>query len=190
MEVRALLPTMLRAAQVLCGELDEVLLIEAPGVSSAVDRVLAEGPPDVEIRRCTGPQRRAELAASGVAWTASGTATLECALLGVPMVVGYRLHRLTYALARRLVQVPHVALVNLIAERRAAPELIQDEWVPERLVRETRRLLGPAGAVQRRHLATVRQRLGEPGASQRAASAVCEHLERAIATESHRPSSR
>ena len=103
---------------------------------------------------------------------ASGTATLECALLGVPMVVGYRLHALTYQLARRLVKVPFVSLVNLTAGERVVPELVQHDFTAEALARETARLLGPDGDVVRAGLREVRRRLGEPGASERAARAV------------------
>jgi len=92
------------------------------------------------------------------------------------MIVGYRLHALTAALARVMVRVPHVALVNLIAGRRLAPELLQRQWRRERLVEETRELLAAAAEDQRMGLAEVRQRLGKPGASRRAAEAVAEHL--------------
>ncbi|NCO69663.1 MAG: lipid-A-disaccharide synthase, partial [Acidobacteria bacterium] len=71
----------------------------------------------------------------------SGTATLECALLDVPMVVGYRLAPLSYLLARRLVHVPHVALVNLVAGRRVVEELVQDDFTADRLVAAVEPLL-------------------------------------------------
>ena len=179
MEVRALLPEMLTAARALLesGAVDEVVLIEAPGVQESVDRGLSESTRTVpELRRITGATRRHELVGSKVAWTASGTATLECALLDVPMVVGYHLHRVTYHLARWLVRVPHVALANLIAGERAAPELIQNQWTAANLVETSRRLLAGEGEEQRQLLATVRERLGQPGASERAANAVLEHM--------------
>jgi len=176
MEVRQLLPTMVDAV----GKLDhasdsEVLLIQAPGMGEVVDDVLgsAEGG---AIRRVPGPDRRRELASCSLAWTASGTATLECALLGVPMVVGYRLQPLSYAVAKLLVDVPHVALVNLIAERRVVPELIQKDWSPAGLAEVTRSLLDGGLDQQRRDLERVRERLGSPGASRRAAEAVMEYL--------------
>lgn len=177
MEVRHLLPSMIRALGRLGGEeVEEAVLVEAPGVTAAVDEVLARVGTDPRVRRVTGDGRRAELQGCVAAWTASGTATLECALLGVPMVVGYRLEPLSYAVARLLVRVPHVALVNLIAGRRVAPELLQKRWNPDELAAATRRLLAGDGAAQRESLAEVRRRLGEPGASSRAADAVEEHL--------------
>jgi len=93
------------------------------------------------------------------------------------MVVGYRLRALSAFVARRLVKVPHVALANLIAGERAAPELLQGDWNPELLVSTTRQLLAGAAATQREALREVRRRLGEAGASQRAALAVAEYLQ-------------
>ena len=83
---------------------------------------------------------------------------------------------LSYALARLLVRVPHVALVNLIANRRVAPELLQARWNPDELAAATRKLLDGEAEGQREALAEVRRRLGGPGASSRAADAVEEHL--------------
>lgn len=176
MEVRHLLPTMVDAVGELGdGSLSEVVLIEAPGMGEVVDEVLRSGDGG-SIRRVSGPSRRRELASCSLAWTASGTATLECALLDVPMIVGYRLQPLSFAVAKLLVRVPHVALVNLIADKRLAPELIQNDWSPERLAHATEQLLGGDLEEQRRDLAMVRRRLGSPGASRHAAEAVLEYL--------------
>lgn len=108
---------------------------------------------------------------ASLALVASGTATVEAALLGTPMVVVYRLSRLTYLLGRPLVRVPHYAMVNLIAGRRVVPELIQRDFTPERVAAEALALLDdPARAeAMQRDLLEVRKRLGEPGASYRAA---------------------
>jgi len=179
MEVRHLLPNMILALGRLDRqEVEEAVLVEAPGVSATVDEVLARVGGDPRVRRVTGEGRREELRGCVGAWTASGTATLECALLGVPMVVGYRLEPVSYAVARLLVRVPHVALVNLIAGQRVAPELLQRRWNPEELAATTRRLLAGDGEGQRSALEEVRRRLGEPGATRRAADAVEEHLGR------------
>jgi len=175
MEIRQLLPTMIQAVRDLGSEdSSEAVLIEAPGVCAVVDEVLADQGDGGEIRRVSGSDRRRELASCVLAWTASGTATLECALLDVPMVVGYRLQALSYAVARLLVRVPHVALVNLIAEERVAPELIQSDWRADNLAEVSRRLLGGGADEQRPALERVRRRLGPPGASRRAAEAVLE----------------
>src|SRR5262249_3964120 len=86
--------------------------------------------------------KRAAFAAAEAALTGSGTGTLERAVAGLPMVVGYRVSRLTEFLARRLIEVPHVAMPNLIAGRALVPEMLQDDCVPERLAAEMERLLG------------------------------------------------
>lgn len=176
MEVRSLLPVMIEAvAEVGPERLSEAVLIEAPGVAEVVDEVFAAHGGADEIRRVSGPGRRRELASCSLAWTASGTATLECALLDVPMVVGYRLQPISFAIARLLVRVPHVALVNLIAEERVSPELIQADWRADHLAEITTRILDEAGCGQRTALALVRERLGPRGASRQAAQAVLEH---------------
>ncbi len=179
MEIRSLLPAMVGGLRELAAdEIDDAVLIEAPGLVSTIDGVLAETGSDPRIRRVTGPDRRRALASCAAAWTASGTATLECALLDVPMVVGYRLHPVTLVIAHLLVRISDVALVNLIVGERAAPELIQNAWNATGLANETRRLLEFGTAPQRRALALVRERLGGPGASRRAAEAVATYLAR------------
>jgi lipid-A-disaccharide synthase len=94
------------------------------------------------------------------------------------MVVVYRLSALTHFLGSRLVNVPHVAMANLIAGKRAVPELIQDEFTPERVAGEVRALLEQPERRQamKADLAEVRRRLGEKGASRRAAEVVGEVL--------------
>jgi len=176
MEVRQLLPTMMRTVVALDREAPaEVVLIEAPGVERVVDEIFAAEGGGRGIRRVSGAGRRRELASCSLAWTASGTATLECALLDVPMVVGYRLQPFSYAVARLLVRVPHVALVNLIAEERVVPELIQGQWRVDDLAETSRRLFEGDADRQRPGLERVRRRLGSPGASRRAAEAVLEY---------------
>ena len=114
------------------------------------------------------------LAACDVAITASGTATVQCALHERPMVVVYRLSSLTYMLGKPFVKVDTYAMANLVAGTRVVPELIQDDFTPERVADETIAFLTDRERYEstRRALATVRHRLGEPGASGRAADAV------------------
>ncbi len=179
MEVRQLLPAMLQGLRRLDrAAVPEALLVQAPGVAPEVESVRARHGWDDRLRVVAGDGRRRALSTCSAAWTASGTATLECALLDVPMAVGYRLAGATFVLARLLVRVPHVGLVNLIAGERIAPELLQGGWNPKRLAEVTADLLGEAGARQRRGLRRVRERLGSPGASRRAAEVVAEYLGR------------
>jgi lipid-A-disaccharide synthase len=91
---------------------------------------------------------------------------VEAALIGNPFVVVYRVSPVTYAIAKRVVTVPHVAMVNLIADKRLVPELIQDDFQAERIVQELEPLLtdGSARAEMMAGLAAVRAKLrSEPG---------------------------
>jgi lipid-A-disaccharide synthase len=114
------------------------------------------------------------LAAADAAIVSSGTATVEAALLNTPMVVVYRVSPLTATLAKPLVRTPYFAMVNLIAEKRVAPELVQDDFTPQAVADETLRLLQDPNArnAQRAGLADVRTRLGPPGAVERAADQI------------------
>jgi len=114
------------------------------------------------------------LAASNVVITASGTATVQAALHERPMVVVYRLSPLTYLLGRRFVTVDTYAMPNLVAGRRIVPELIQDDFTPERVAGDVVALLSDTDRYDatRQALAAVRRRLGSPGASARAADAI------------------
>src|SRR5690606_17967143 len=80
------------------------------------------------------------------ALTKSGTSTLQCALSLTPMVIAYRMNPLTFAIARRVVQVEHIGLVNLIAEKRLAPEFVQDAATPESLANALFPLIAPGDA--------------------------------------------
>jgi lipid-A-disaccharide synthase len=114
------------------------------------------------------------LAAADAAIVSSGTATVEAALLDVPMVVVYRVTALTALLAKPLVRTSCFSMVNLIAERRVVPELIQKDFTPDKVAQEVLRLLNDPRARQelRAGLADVRERLGPPGAVDRAADAI------------------
>ncbi len=106
--------------------------------------------------------------------TASGTATVQTALHERPMVIVYRLSPLTYRLGRRFVRVNTFGMANLVAGKTVVPELIQDDFTPERVAEETVRFLTDdvLASNTRAELAAVRERLGAPGASGRAADAI------------------
>jgi lipid-A-disaccharide synthase len=176
-EVEALAPVMAEAFSRLAARTPglSAKVIVAPGLSAETLKPLL-GPAAGAVQ-LVEQQRYRELAACRAAFVASGTATLVCALLDVPMVVTYRLHPVSYLIARHLVRVPHVGLVNLVAGEQVAAELVQHRLTPEALAQEGMRLLGAEGELQRRKLAAVRARLGEPGASARAAEAVLELVE-------------
>ncbi|HEX5635415.1 MAG TPA: hypothetical protein VFX50_19365, partial [Gemmatimonadales bacterium] len=110
--------------------------------------------------------------AADAAIAKSGTTTLEAALADTPMVVAYRVGAVTAWLSRRLLTVPYVSLVNLVAERGVVPELLQERATARGLAAAVRPLLDPVSAeavAQRAGLAQVRARLGTPGAAGRVA---------------------
>src|SRR5258705_6921092 len=123
------------------------------------------------------------VAASDLAIVSSGTATVETALLGKPMIVVYRLSPLTARLAKPLVRTKYFSMVNLIAGRAVVPELIQDDFTPQRVAEEAAKLLSPSEEGKRRveevsrGLAEVRELLGPPGAVERAADAIVAYMQ-------------
>ena len=114
------------------------------------------------------------LASSDLALTASGTATVQNALHDTPMVIVYRTSPMTYRLARRLVRVDAIGMVNLIAGEKIVPELVQDAFTPDAVAREAVAILtDPVRTARiREGLARVRAKLGGSGASRRAAEAI------------------
>ena len=121
------------------------------------------------------------LASCDAAIVSSGTATVEAALLDAPMVVVYRVTPLTALLAKPLVRTSYFSMVNLIAERRVVPELIQSAFTPQNVSQEILNLLRnpQARADLRSGLAEVRRRLGPPGAVDRAADAIVACIQQA-----------
>jgi lipid-A-disaccharide synthase len=115
--------------------------------------------------------------------TASGTATLEGAILGKPMIIIYRVSLLSYWVGRALIRVDHIGLVNLVAEKEIAPELIQKDAHPQRIADEAFRILRDPILSRKmsESMGQVRQKLGEPGAAQRAALIVSSMLHEAQA---------
>ncbi len=111
--------------------------------------------------------------------TASGTVTLEIALVGTPMVIIYRLSPLTYQVAKRLVKVDHIGLCNIVAGETVVKELIQDEAKPEMIANEVAKILTEAiySSKIREKLATIRTRLGGGGASANVARLILELME-------------
>lgn len=167
-EIQRLLPPMVALAARWRTARPEVqwVLPVAPTLDPASIQDRLGGCPITLVRDLTYAAR----AYADAALVASGTATLETALLGTPFAVVYRLNPLTYQLARRIVKVPHFGLANVVARREVATELLQDEVNPERLGRELARLLEPETARRlRAGLAEVRGHLGEPGAAGRVA---------------------
>jgi len=135
-----------------------------------------EGGPVVHVVQ---NETREALAASDAAAVCSGTATLEAAVLGTPLVVVYKESALNWHTLGRLISVEHYGLVNLVAGERLAPELMQNDFTGDRLAAELLSLLGEErNARVRARLRETAARLGEGGASVRAADAVLRALRR------------
>ncbi|HET8923330.1 MAG TPA: lipid-A-disaccharide synthase [Candidatus Acidoferrum sp.] len=153
----------------------EVVVAAAPGLD--VERLKSKFPQGGGVHFVEGDTYNA-IAAADLAIVSSGTATVETALLGRPMIVVYRLSPLTARLAKPLLKTKHFSMVNLIAGCAAVPELIQDDFTPKRVAEEAAKLLDPSAAGQarveemQRALAEVRRRLGPPGAVDRAADEI------------------
>jgi lipid-A-disaccharide synthase len=173
-ELRAILPDLVRGAALIRQTLPnaQFILARAPHLEDRLFDSLAQLAGVVTVEGRTDDV----LAAADVALVASGTVTVQAALHQCPMVVVYRLSSLTYRLGKPFVHVDTYAMANLVAGRRVVPELIQDDFTPERVAAEALRVLTDSAhrAAVRRDLGEVRARLGATGASTRAAEAVIE----------------
>lgn len=176
-EIRSLLPDFLAAAQILTAAKQEkkwlFLLPRAAAVpyTLLLQHGLAAAQDRIDIR-VLEEDRYALMAACDAALAASGTVTLELALLGIPTVAAYRVSALTYRLGRLLVRdLHHFSLVNLIAGREVIPELLQDQVRPQALADHLQTML--ENKVCREHiqrgLAEVAAKLGLPGCAEQAA---------------------
>jgi lipid-A-disaccharide synthase len=180
-EVDRLLPVMLDAAQRLADH--DFVLPVAPTLDGGelASRISAH-PAGARIRLVTGDAetRRASTANARLAIVASGTATLETALLGLPQIIVYRVNALTFWIAKMMTKLRHLGLPNIIAGREIAPELLQDELTAENLASRAKLLLQD-GEERRSAIEgarEIRAKLGGIGAAERAADAVLELITR------------
>jgi lipid-A-disaccharide synthase len=186
-ELREILPDLIAAARLVRRDVPgaQFVLARAPGLADdllepALARGSSEAVPAAAHESEALPLAIVEdrpddvLAASDVVLTASGTATVQTALHERPMVIVYRLSTLTYAVGRPFVKIDTFGMVNLVAERKIAPELIQDDFTPQAAAREIVTLLTDDQARARmvEAIRDVKRKLGGPGASRRAADAI------------------
>jgi lipid-A-disaccharide synthase len=170
-EVSRILPEMLRACGILSEKISPIqFVLPLAGTldHDFVRNILRQFPVTVNVIR---DEIYDVVAVSDAAMVASGTATLEAALLETPMVVVYKVSALSYAIGRRFIRVDHIGLPNLIAGKRVVPELVQNEATPERIASEVRELVVRRGKARemKTQFAEIRAKLGSPGASQRTA---------------------
>ena len=197
-EILKNLPEMLAAATLL-GDIYEYVIPLAPTLTmpqiEIIQRQLAAGTKSARLPRITFVHdARATLFHARASIVASGTATVEAALIGNPFVVVYRVSPLTYAIAKRMVKVPHVAMANLIAGKRVVPELIQNDFTAANIVQHISPLLpdGTARESMRMELGAVREALQGHSVNQqgqtaieRVAAIVVQEVEKAYPASAH-----
>ncbi len=180
-EVKRLLPLMLTAARLYLREKpnSQFIIPVAPSIDTNLIQDMLPTSLTKQITLLRQPLAKA-LQKVSFALVTSGTATLETALAEVPMVVIYKVNQLSYELGKRLISVPHISLVNLIAEKEIIPELIQDDTFPEIIAAHMRRILDNPENHFRicQDLKALKGKLGKAGASERAANAIISVLEK------------
>ncbi len=174
-EIKRLLPLMLTAARLYTREKPSTrfLIPVAPSIDIEFVKKMIPAILNDKITLLRQPLSQA-LQKVSFALVTSGTATLETALAEVPMVVIYHVNQLSYQLGKRLISVPHISLVNLIAEKEIVPELIQDDALPEKITTKMRTILDNSENYRkvRQELKNLKKKLGKAGAPQRAADAI------------------
>lgn len=173
-EVKRLMGPMAGAAEIISGKLHGKTVFLIPAARSIDDGLL-----DGSVRKAKADMRIVRgrmyeaLRASDAAVVASGTATLETALIGTPMVIAYRMAALSYGIARALVNLSHAGLPNIVAGREVVPELLQDEASPEGIAGKVLSMLeGPLREEMLSGYDQIRKNLGRGGAAEKAARAV------------------
>ena len=177
-ELRRLLPPMLAAFQRVQRRLPSVqgiIPVASTLTIAEVQQMLRHTPLPVTV---IAGQSHTALRAADMALVASGTATLEAGLIGTPMVVVYKLHPVTAWLARRVLRIPYIGLVNIVAGRPMVPELLQEALCPQTLAALALHCLEHPEVAQhiRSELATLRQALGMADGARRAAACVGQFL--------------
>jgi len=175
-EVSCILPTLVAAAGLIRQAVPDVQFVvaRAPRLDDALFDAVRNGQAGGPRFTIVEGDTDTVLSSSDAALTASGTATVQAALHDTPMVVVYRMTPLSFQIARRIVKVEAIGMVNLIAGEKIVPELVQDAFTAEAVAREAIDILtNPARAAHiREGLSSVRAKLGGSGASRRAAEAI------------------
>lgn len=184
-EVRSFLPIMLEGAR-RYHEMDPTAqfviarasTIEAGALDSAIESAAPTYPVTVVDRWRYNVRKACDFS-----WVKSGTSTLEAAILGSPMLIVYRVNALTWLIGKQVFTIGYVGLPNIVAGGRIVPELLQDEFTPRNLAEKTRHYLTNRKEYDRMvtDLNDVRKKLGEEGASERAARAVLEVFDAQLA---------
>lgn len=176
-EIKRILPVMMDAARILKSKTNSLQLLLSPASTLPLNifaEMISSSGVKIEIVKDTYDA----IGISDVVIVASGTATLETALMEKPMVIVYKVSPLTYLVGRLLVNVDHIGIVNIIAGKTVVPELIQNRAKAENIARETMNILMDTeyrGWIIK-ELSKIKEKLGRPGAAARAASLIHEML--------------
>jgi lipid-A-disaccharide synthase len=179
-EVTRLLPEMLGAAEILKERIPSVQFILPLAGTLPIEMIttIAENY-SVDIKIVRNNDTYDAIGESDMAIVASGTATLEVALLEIPMIIVYKVSPFTYLVGRIVVDVEHIGLINIIAGKRVVPEIIQGDATAGKIAEETEKILSDRALADRikSDLRNLRQRLGNPGAAERTAGLAYELLQ-------------
>ncbi len=172
-EVQALLPTLLEACQFIQQQYPrlQIVVAQADSLSDSIFEPILDSSPLVKLIK---GKPNEVLAVSDLVLVASGTATLQAALIGTPMVIVYRTSPLTYEIGKRLVTIPYIGLVNILAEKELVPEILQERATAKNIAQEALSILGDSSRQRemKQSFQDLRNSLGSAGASKRAAELI------------------
>ncbi|MFH2145811.1 MAG: lipid-A-disaccharide synthase [Candidatus Omnitrophota bacterium] len=180
MEIARILPLMLKGAEQLNKKVRGIkfILFRAPGINEVIFERIMKNFPGLAIITITG-NNYDFLNVCSFAWVCSGTATLETALMEVPMLVVYKTSFVTWLISKSLIRLPYIGLVNVVAQEKIVPEFIQYQATDKNICRYTADfLLRPEEEqnILRKKLKTLKKSLGEDNASQNAARIIAQYL--------------
>lgn len=177
-EVIKLLPEMLQAGEILTKQIPDIQFL-LPLADTLEEKTIADilAGHNLKVHIISGHTYDA-ISCTDMAIVASGTATLETALLGIPMIIIYKISALTYLIGKMIIKVKNIGIVNIIAGKTIVPELIQQEANGQRIATEALAILTNSAIKQKMigELAEIRAKLGNPGAAIRAAKLACDML--------------
>lgn len=186
-EIAAILPIFLDAAQSLADCYENLVFLLPLAFTLTIADLQENGIADcgLNIKIVPGDERYEAMAACDVVMAASGTVTLELAILNVPMVVSYRMSPITHFLGKRLIKVQYASLVNLVADSVVVPEFLQQNAMPENICRGLREILDnrERNDTMRKQLQEVCCQLGGPGASDRTAQIALDMINNQTSTK-------
>ena len=175
-EIEVLLPIMIKTLNLLRSKNVQTIIPVAPSVDFSRVEDIVKGMDVILIRG----EVNDVLSLSDAAIITSGTATLQAAIKGVPMVIIYKVSPVTYLLGKILVKVKNIGIVNILAGREIVPELIQSDVNPRKIAGILKKMLDNStySGMMKRDLLEIKDKLGSPGASDRAAEEIMKFIEK------------